>query len=100
MHLAALGTRVVATIATALALGSSTRADDFERLEGTALVGAPASDKVTALDGLSASELGKLKSPFRDSRVPVILVRTGEGNLTRAVIAFAFRKSPNGDSTA
>src|SRR5260370_26062274 len=100
MHRASSGTELALAMTLVLTLVSSGRGDDFERLEGAALASAPSSDNVRALDGLSAAELGKLRSPFRDLRVPLILVRTSEGNLTRAVVAFAFRTSPTGETTA
>ncbi len=74
-----------------LASASCARADDFDRLEGAVLSGLPTSDKVTSRDRLNIAELGALRSPFRDMRSPVLIVRTSKGNLARLVVAFAYR---------
>jgi ubiquinone/menaquinone biosynthesis C-methylase UbiE len=71
------------------------RADDFDRLEGAVLANVLSTDKVTPRDRLTLTDLGSLKSPFRDPRAPVLIVRTDKGNLARLIVAHGFRETPD-----
>lgn len=76
----------------ALGLAGAARADDFDRLEGRTLASVPGAEGVTAHQALRNAEISALPRVLQGMRAPVVVVRTGDGNLARVAITPALRK--------
>jgi hypothetical protein len=70
------------------------RADDFGRLEGASLNAALRSESAEPRPALSAAELGNLPRVLDGVRSGLVLVKTGEGNPARLLVAAALRRPP------
>jgi hypothetical protein len=66
--------------------------DEFDRLEGPALVGVPASKEAKARERLTIAEIGTLPNVLRGVRSAPIVVTTDEGNVARILAVPALRK--------
>ena len=80
-----------------LLLAGSTRADDFDRLEGRVLSNVPKSAESTARSQLTTADLGNLPNLLVGTRSPLVIVKTGEANFARMLVSPALRKSPVAD---
>lgn len=91
--------RVSVCLVVVLSLGVAAFGDDFDRIEGEVLAGVPKSQDASARSTLTMGELDALPSVLRDSRSAFLVVKTDEGNLTRLLVAPAFRKPPGSRGT-
>jgi hypothetical protein len=77
-----------------LAAPAAVVGDEFDRLEGETLFGVARNADARAVHALTVPELDSLPTVLRDSRSPLILVRTDQGNMARVLVAAALRKPP------
>jgi hypothetical protein len=72
------------------------RGDEFDRIEGKVLAEVLTSRDATARSSLTVGELEALPNVLRDSRSALLIVRTGQGNLARLLVAPALRRPATG----
>ena len=73
-----------------------TPVDEFERLEGAALVAAAKATDAPARERLTVADLGTLPTVLPGVRSPLLVVVTGEKNLARLIVSPALRNQPGG----
>lgn len=79
-----------------LALAASAAADEFDRLEGRALVDIPMSPGAKAREAISVTELSLLPAVLKDARSALVVVKTDQGNPARMLVSPGLRKPPGG----
>ena len=79
--------------AAVLLVAHSSRADDFDRIEGDVLARIVQGERAKSHATLSLKELDSLPSVLRDTRASFFVVKTGKGNTTRLLATPALRKS-------
>jgi hypothetical protein len=79
-----------------LAASAGALGDDFDRLEGKALEAVPTAPGVTAHTSLTSEQIGTLPRVLREARAGLLVVRTGQGNLARMLVAPALRRPEDG----
>ncbi|MDR3639285.1 MAG: biopolymer transporter ExbD [Isosphaeraceae bacterium] len=78
---------------------ATARGDEFERIEGDALFGVARNADAKARKALTLGDLDALPTILRDSRSPLLLVKTDQGNVARLLVSPALRK-PQGSGEA
>ena len=73
-------------------------AGEFDRLEGDALAKLDEGRGVETTGRLSFADIEGLPAVLADTRAAFLVVKTGQGNLTRMLVTPAFRKSPEGET--
>lgn len=69
-------------------------ADEFDRLEGTALTAIPQSRDAQSHESLTLEEIGNLPRALPGIRSALIVATTDQGNLARLLVSPALRKPP------
>jgi hypothetical protein len=83
-------------LVTAAWLGSPVLADEFDRIEGSALAQLARGADARTHRQLTIRELDALPAVLRDSRSALLLVTTDQDNYARLLVSAALRKSPEG----
>ena len=79
-----------------LILPATSRADQFESIEGKALVAAMKGADAKAVERLTLNDLGALPNVLKDARSTLLAVKTTKGNVTRLLVTPELRKPEGG----
>jgi hypothetical protein len=71
-------------------------ADQFESIDGKALVRAMAGSDARAVDRLTIADLGALPAVLKDARSSLLVVKTSKGNVARLLVVPELRKPAEG----
>ena len=87
----------VAVLVAAVAMGRDAAGDEFDRIEGDALVGVVRAEDAKPRPSLTIREIEALPGVLRETRSALLVARTDRGNIARMLVSPGFRRSAKDD---